>query len=411
VQEDAEGAAAVLNVLGLVRSRLGDQPGSLKIAEEAVALMETQSLGPGLVAALAQLAAAQVVNVENPKAIVSSDRALALAAELALPVPARALAYRGAARCLMGDRGGLAELEQACDLMIEAGAGALAATSMHNLAVAIRTFNGPSAGALKMAEVRAFGLERGITGNATSSAGTEAAWLMESGRLDESLAIADELVPTFEERGQTRMLLRMREIQARVHGAMGDHVAAAEAAAAAGSAARELGDTRSLMMAPLALEAGAAEGDETRGLLAQLAADLTLHEDHEFVDRLPGLTRCALALGERELARQLAEGVEPIAPPDVHSLASVGAQLAEARGEHANAADLFADAAEGLRDCGALFEEAYALLGHGRCLSALGDPAADQPLRQARRLFDQMGARARVADCDRLIDQAVELSS
>ncbi len=95
----------------------------------------------------------------------------------------------------------------------------------------------------------------------------------------------------------------------------------------------------------------------------------------------------------------------------MHSRSSIEAQLAEAGGEHARAGDLFADAAEGLRAFGEVFEEAYALLGQGRCLTALSDPAADQPLRQARRLFDQMGARALVADCDSFIAQAVELSS
>ena len=39
-----------------------------------------------------------------------------------------------------------------------------------------------------------------------------------------------------------------------------------------------------------------------------------------FVARLPGLTRCALAIGGLDLARQLAEGVEPTVPLYAHSL-------------------------------------------------------------------------------------------
>ena len=60
---------------------------------------------------------------------------------------------------------------------------------------------------------------------------------------------------------------------------------------------------------------------------------------------------------------------------------------------------------------GASLEQAYALVGRGRCLAALRDPAADRPLRQARHLFDEMGARARVPECDALIAQAGKLSS
>ena len=60
-----------------------------------------------------------------------------------------------------------------------------------------------------------------------------------------------------------------------------------------------------------------------------------MHDDHDFVARLLGVTRCALALGELGLARQLAEGVEPTVPLYALLLASAGAQLAEAQGESA----------------------------------------------------------------------------
>jgi hypothetical protein len=34
---------------------------------------------------------------------------------------------------------------------------------------------------------------------------------------------------------------------------------------------------------------------------------------------------------------------------------------------------------------------AYALLGQGRCLAALGKPEAEEPLREAKELFASMG--------------------
>jgi hypothetical protein len=58
-----------------------------------------------------------------------------------------------------------------------------------------------------------------------------------------------------------------------------------------------------------------------------------------------------------------------------------------------------------------VIEQAHALLAQGRCLTAVGDPGADQPLRQARDLFDGMGARRRVAECDNLIAEASKLTS
>ena len=90
---------------------------------------------------------------------------------------------------------------------------------------------------------------------------------------------------------------------------------------------------------------------------------------------------------------------------------AVRAQLAEAGGEHADAAEQFRRSAECWQRFGATLEQAYALLGEGRCLTSLHDPQADQPLRQARQLFEQMGARPRINQCDTLIAQASKLSS
>jgi hypothetical protein len=73
---------------------LGDQEAALRIAEVAVALRRPNRPGAGLAAAFAQVAAAQVVSAKQPAAIVSCHR-VALAAELDLPVPARALACHG----------------------------------------------------------------------------------------------------------------------------------------------------------------------------------------------------------------------------------------------------------------------------------------------------------------------------
>ncbi len=111
------------------------------------------------------------------------------------------------------------------------------------------------------------------------------------------------------------------------------------------------------------------------------------------------------------MARELVGRVEPNLPIREHSLATARALLAEAEGEYRAAADQFADAAERWERFGAVLEQAYALLGHGRCLVALGDPAADGTLRDARALFETMGARPRIDECDTLIARASKLSS
>ena len=84
---------------------------------------------------------------------------------------------------------------------------------------------------------------------------------------------------------------------------------------------------------------------------------------------------------------------------------------AETAGRHPEAAALYADAAERWERFTAVLEQAYALLGRGRCLTALADLHADRPLRHARALFEEMGARLRIAECDSLIARAGKLSS
>ena len=72
---------------------------------------------------------------------------------------------------------------------------------------------------------------------------------------------------------------------------------------------------------------------------------------------------------------------------------------------------MYADAAARWEQFTEVLEQAHALLGQGRCLTVVGDPGADLPLRQARALFDRMGARRRIDECDDLIARASKLTS
>ena len=107
--------------------------------------------------------------------------------------------------------------------------------------------------------------------------------------------------------------------------------------------------------------------------------------------------------GEPELAARLVGGVEPLTPLVEHALCACRAQLAEAAGEHADAAASYAEAAERWREFGNVPERAYALLGQGRCLRALGDASAESPLLEARELFASMGFAPALAEVDALL--------
>ena len=121
----------------------------------------------------------------------------------------------------------------------------------------------------------------------------------------------------------------------------------------------------------------------------------------------PPLVRLALNLGETELAHRLVDGVSTRGrPPDDHALVTTRAQLAEAAHQRADAARLYGDAAERWREFGDVPERAYALLGQGRCLSALAAAAAEAPLTDARDLFTSMGYRPALAETETLLAKA-----
>ena len=123
----------------------------------------------------------------------------------------------------------------------------------------------------------------------------------------------------------------------------------------------------------------------------------------ELGSELPSVLRVALALDDPPFAARLAAGTEPTTPLREHALASARAQLAEAAGDHAMAVALYADAAERWREFGNVPEHAYALLGQGRCLSAVADPNAGRPLLEARELFAAMGYEPALAETDALL--------
>ena len=143
--------------------------------------------------------------------------------------------------------------------------------------------------------------------------------------------------------------------------------------------------------------------EEARAILAELDQQPGVRGEPTYASRLPCLVRSALGLRDQELAARLVDGVEPLVPVSDHALTSCRAELAEATGNRAEAARIYADAAHRWQQFGNVPERAHALLGQGRCLHALGDPTAEAPLAEARELFASMGYRPALAETDALL--------
>ena len=406
-------AAEALFTLCRVRQVMGDHEGYVACAEEAVALAKAQPPGRVLVEALTTLAALRWVEADHQEAITTAERALQLGLELDLPAP-NALAYRGLARCDLGDTAGLADLDEALGALIAAGKGREAGQLQSNLGYTRWAYEGPSSAVAAFVEAEAFSARRGLATTSQVAACSSLGALVEAGRLDEAIAQAEKLLPVFEASANIFSHVEASGMYARALAEQGRDAEAADVAEAAVVAARTM--KRSDEFCSAAVSAALARIrtgrlDDARALLAEIVELPNMQASGEYSPRLPALVRCALSAGDAELAARLVEGVEPTLPIREHALVTTSALLAESRGEHADAAERFSDAAGRWDAFGARLEQAYALLGQGRCLAAVGDSGADVPLRQARALFDEMGARPRVDECDTLIARASALSS
>ena len=393
---------------------LTGRQGSRRPVLEAIEVLETVPPGPELVAAYAQLAGEALVDGDHREALEASARALELARELDLPLPARALGFHGGALINVGDTDtGLAELEEARRLLVAAGLGRDAAVAYHNYGVNQWVLEGVSAVFDTLHEVQRFASERGLREIQHTSGATTLERLVDAGRLREALERAAELEPAAAAGVMSPGgCCEYHSAISRALYELGDGVAAREAAGAARDQARARRDpaiglaVAGAPAAAVALSSG--DRGEARAILREIVEWEDAVKSEEYAGRLPAFVRCALAAGDVELASRMPVGVDEMGLPLFdHAFVAAQALLAEARGESAEAAGLFGDAADRWDGFGARLEQAYALQGRGRCLVALGDPAAEGVLREARALFAEMGARPRVEECDALLQAAL----
>jgi tetratricopeptide (TPR) repeat protein len=401
---DPVAAGRVLTRLSLVLFRLGDPSGSQAMMDEALDLLEAQPAGPELVAAYTYQAGGRALRSQPAQAIVAAKRALALAAEVGIPEPAFALHWRGLARCQLREADGLADIRRALRLALEQGLGREAAVIHLNLAWTCSAYDGPAAALEVVQEGIAFCEQRGIREVTLSMRAASLTFLAELGQTEQALAEVGPLADRLEAAGDISYL-DSRVLQLRLLAECGtpQQITAPEEFV---TTVREIGiaDVTAIGLtsaAQLLLAQG--QPEQAHALLHELD-ELPGGPPH--LGGLPSLLRAALALGDPPLAQRLATGIEPVTPRDEHAVASAQAQLAEAAGDRTAAAELYRDAAERWRQFGNVPERAYALLGQGRCLTALGKPEAEAPLREAHEFFTTLAYQPALAETQTLLGES-----
>jgi tetratricopeptide (TPR) repeat protein len=410
---EKEAEARALIQLSRVSFFLGEGR-QVALAAEAVDLLEREPTSPALIAAYTQLAAAHFLAGSYGEAIAAADRACALAETFGVPEPARAIGRRGFARTFLGDPDGLAEMERALSLLIEHGEGNEAALLQNNLAIARYPLQGPARSLADFEQGIAFCEQRGLTTLAETLEADCPGLLVELGRPEEALERAGALAAAAEASGGTWVLIWVRALE------LATHLARGEAEGASGIADWLVESARTQAAPDVIVEVLAAVAaarlavgapDQARALLAEIEQTPGARDVPYYSRQLGAMLRTALATGDPDLAKRLADGLEPRYPVRQHALCATRAQLAEHAGDFADAATLYAEAAARWQQFGNVPERAYALLGQGRCLLTLGDRAAEQPLREAAELFGSMGYRPALAETNALLEQTTAAAS
>jgi tetratricopeptide (TPR) repeat protein/uncharacterized cupin superfamily protein len=411
---DVRRAAMATSRYSMLLHRLGDRryPDA---ADTALGMLEPLGPSPELAEALADRAAASFLSDQHADAAALAERAVELAAELGLPLPARALGFHGCARFALGQAAGLDDMRRALEAATAQGLGREAAVLHHNLGVSLCRAEGPRAEWELAQQGAAFAQRHGIAEWVPLLEGIAVEALADLGLIEQArnlIATALSHVAAEDWMGQ----VDMRSAEARMLARRGElsSTGLMDWIQQAVAKARDLGEPQYLGgLLALAAIARTAVGEARAAapLLTELEQVPNVRHTLDYMRSLPDLMRVAIAAGEPELAERLADSLKPVYQLDQHATVTARALLAEQHGENAEAAALFTDAAGRWERFEVSWEQAQALLGQSRCLLTLGRPAeARKPLHAARDIFASLGANPALADANRLLAEATALA-
>jgi tetratricopeptide (TPR) repeat protein len=218
---DARGLAAAMSRYSVVLWWLGD-PRCRPVTAEAIAALESIEPSPELAAALADQAGRSFVMSEHREAIAFAERAIALAAALDLPEPARALGFRGGARAWLGDPEGLQDMRRALEAAEAQGLGREVSVIHLNMELVVWQIEGPRTPLEHMQEGAAFAARRGIEEFVRTLSARTVDLLVHLGSDEEAMAHAEDLIPRLDQAGDVLNLLTVRAAQVRVLTRHGD---------------------------------------------------------------------------------------------------------------------------------------------------------------------------------------------
>jgi hypothetical protein len=371
------------------------------ILADALAIFEAHDPTPELVDALTEHGINVFWASRATEAVPIFNRAMDVAKSLGLPIPGRALGFRGEARMETGDPGGMDDLRESRAIARDAGRGRDLVIATVNSGAWQHVYEGPSVALRSAQEAMNLATRFGFVALASGIRCMSTQFAVDAGELDLALEIfkVEDLAaaPLFVALGATYASEPRIQV---LHGQEADALAGAatmvEIALSSDSPDRRI-----------VLLAYAAGIRQTCGKLTEavqcvehvLATERRASTQSYAGHALPHLIRAACAGQRVDLAQQILDEAPVPFPFSEHAQVGARALLAEHRGRLHDALEGFRDAAQRWAGFGMPFEEAHAHIGHARCLLALERHAeAAAPTASARSICERLGAKPMLAD-------------
>jgi tetratricopeptide (TPR) repeat protein len=410
---DTLGLGEALGLLARTHARRGEMARAEQLLTEAIDVLERQQPSRELARVYSRKAGELLTGDRNAECLEWAEKTLELATSLDLRDEiVRALQFRGAARCELGDERGLDDLREAIRLGEEAGLGQALALARANYAFQLWFREGPSAALEVWRESQLAAETRGFAGVAQMARMGQLETLFDLGRWDEVLAICGDVQAWVRPRGEgTELGVYATIFETWVRLRRGETEGLAELADRLLEQARPFGGEFGAPAALLVVETRRAAGD-LAGAHSALDAFTEITADTPNFRALfaPIAARALIALGDVDGAERLIpDHSDARTKRHRASLLTARAAVAEARGTYPDALAGYKQALALWRAHGFQLELGLTRTGAARCLLALdrGDEAADA-LAEARDILRPLRAAPALAEIADLLGEDLE---